>query len=238
VVTVPGVGTHRSLPQYADVAVGGLPVHELAIGMANRRPVASADYRTWAWDVAELIHHTADRLDVPYSNIICLGHSFHGHVAILTGLMTQAGHMVVGAPPLLMGSVLDGMYKYFRDRPSIHAMYEFGYEHSIAHDPDEVGALDALLTDEVATAMHEASIEVFTSPEDMLVSLARQFAEAVTTIGNNVSCEVVEGTYPGHDAMGPEYYRFARQRIEQIVQSETVPPPPPPRHSPPFAPLR
>lgn len=217
VVTFPGVGTHRYLPEYAEAIVGGLAVHQLAIGMANDRAHSAPDLKTWTWDAGTLIRRTAEHQGVPNRNIICIGHSFQAYFAILAGLSAQAGHIAVGAPPIQLGTCIEQVYLHARSQPSNHVLFESVHKQSgIAVDQTQVAVLDSLVNDAATEADQTAAITMFASPHDIFAPGCRDLAAAVAP-KNRLACSVVEGTYPNHVAMGPQYHDFARRYAASVI---------------------
>jgi acetyl esterase/lipase len=215
VVTLPGIGIGRFIPNAGDPALSAVAMNRLAIGMSADRPQRSEELRDWVRDAAELVQHEATELGVDPTDVVCVGHSFQGALALLVGLKAKVGRIIVGAPPVNLGSVLS--------RPSggqpieVQVLYDrLQAASGVVDDPTAAERLDELIVGAARQADHAADLEIFVSRSDMFWAAGETFVASLAD-HPTLRCSLVEATYADHNAMEPAYREYLQEGLRALV---------------------
>lgn len=167
-----------------------------------------------------LIEKVSAELDVPPSRVVCVGTSNAAVLAALTGLAHGAGVVVLGAPPLAMGTLLGNWATVERregGKPMTSAIRLLALAEREG-GPDPVDWMNGLIPSLAAACPHPCKVRIFTSPDDFVFPGIREFFEAQAA-WPNVDVELDLTDAPNHDAVAKEFYTefLVRALYEELV---------------------
>ncbi len=201
--------------------------HRLLLGSDKHTYWGPAQELRGLRTAVRLIGEVADELDVPPERVICFGTSMAAALAALTGLSYGAGRVILGAPPLAMGSLVGSWATQERregGKPMTSAIHLVELARRDG-GPDPVEWLDGLLPSLAADCPHPCRVRLFASPTDFVFPGVEQFYEQRDS-WPNVDVELtVMPDAQNHDAVAKEFYHgFLPQALsEEIVTAEPDP---------------
>lgn len=187
--------------------LGEHKAHRLLLGADEHTYIGPAQEMRGLRTAVRLIDEVASELDVPPERVFCFGTSMAASVAALTGLAYGARALVLGAPPLALGTLLGGWAAEERRtgrRPmasAIHFLELARREGGL----DPVDWLDGLLPSLAAACPRPAKVRLFANPEDWTFPGVNRFFEEQDSF-LNVDVEVELTDAPSHDEVAELFY--------------------------------
>jgi hypothetical protein len=182
--------------------------HRLFIGSDQHTYWGPAQELRGLRTAVRLIEKTADELGVPPERVVCFGTSMAAALAALTGLAYGAGGVILGAPPLAMGTLLGGWATQERregGKPMTSAIRLFALAERDG-GPDPVEWLDGLIPSLAADCPNPCKVRLFASPHDFVFPGVERFYEQRDSFPNvDVEVELLPDA-PTHDAVAKAFY--------------------------------
>lgn len=169
VVGFPGYRTGGAQPSlWLRANLRRLPAHRLLLG-SDVHTYIGPDRQCLGLETAtQLIRETAADLQVPPSRVACFGSSMASVLAAMTGLRFGAGLIALGAPPVMLGSLLSAWAEQER-RPGSNAPVASAARFLAMAgkaEGDPVAWLDGLIFRLASDCPSEATIRVLASELD------------------------------------------------------------------------
>lgn len=200
--------------------IGEQKAHRLFLGADEHTFIGPAQEQRGLRTAVRLIEEVGDELGVPPSRVICFGTSMAASLAALTGLAYGAGSIVLGAPPLALGTLLGNWARHERKtgrRPMTSAIH-FVELARREGGPDPVEWLDGLIPSLASECPHPAKVRLFANPDDWTFPGVNRFYEQRESFPN-VDVEVEWTDAPTHDEVAEAFYGdfFPRALSEELV---------------------
>lgn len=196
--------------------LGDLPCHRMYVGHPPKL-ILGADSGEMRARLATLVSHTANRLGVPKSQIICQGHSFSGSAAVIIGTDVDAGWLFAGAPCVWLGS-----WAYRLANSSAESRVElFDYLFNISgldRDLGRLRGLDHQIIRKLAAAT-DSRLRVFLSPSDTFYREGTWLANELALRKSQCEVSIIVGKYPDHESVQYEYYPYLIEQISRLVST-------------------
>jgi hypothetical protein len=217
-VTCAGIGYGASAPSF-ELMPAGVPAHRLAIGMGANRPLDVPELRQWADAIGRLVRSTAQGFGVPPERTICAGHSYHATFAAIIGLTVGSGHLILGAPPLRLGTWATRLYESTRNPLLGKApLFEYLYEGARLQEPgSDASNLDNFLFDLARESKYEASLRLLVSKSDSFYPEVAEFVDEVAS-NNALDVRLVLADYGTHDDLIEPFYTYASEYVQTLAR--------------------
>ncbi|MCU1621241.1 MAG: hypothetical protein JWL79_86 [Frankiales bacterium] len=216
-VTFPGLCEGRWVRRdYRLHAVGHLPMHRLDIGSDTDLLLGPQGHNSGAELAVEIVQERAAALGIPMSRVVCAGPSFHGSCALYVGFKAGAGHVIVGAPGVRLGSILDSVRANGSGDPAVLRRIEGVVEVPRAWSETRA-MLDSLIIDAALSSQTRTSVEVFASERDvffndsawLVMQLARRTKHSAT---------LTKGDYAHHGVGDEPFHEFLVSRVDALIE--------------------
>jgi pimeloyl-ACP methyl ester carboxylesterase len=188
--------------------------HRLLLGADEHTYIGPAQELRGLRTAVRLIEKTTDELGVAPERVVCFGTSMAATLAALTGLAYGARAIVLGAPPLAIGTLVGAWSNAelrTTDKPMTSARHllELGRRDS-GPDPIEWG--DGLIPSFAAACPRPAKVRLFTNPKDFTFPGVKQFYDERASFPN-VKVELELTGAPSHDAVAKAFYADFLPRV-------------------------
>lgn len=202
------------------------PAHRLLLGSDEHTYWGPAQECRGLRTAVRLLEKVTAELDVPPARVACIGTSNAAVLATLTGLAFGAGVLVLGAPPLAMGTLLGNWATEERrtgGKPMTSAVRLLELAERDG-GPDPVDWLNELVPSLAAKCPHPCKVRILTSSDDFVFpGIDAFFREQAAW--PNVDIELDMTDAPNHDAVAKEFYRefLVRALYEELVATRSSP---------------
>lgn len=187
--------------------IGEHKAHRLLLGADQHTYVGPAQELRGLRTAVRLIEQVADGVGVPPEHVFCFGTSMAASIAALTGLAYGARALILGAPPLALGTLLDGWANEERRtgrRPMTSAIQLLELARR-AGGPDPVEWLDGLIPSLAYACPRSAKVRLFANPEDWTFPGVSRFFDEQESFPN-VEVEVELTDAASHDEVAEAFY--------------------------------
>ena len=159
----------------------------------------------------EVIDAEARRLGVPPANVVTIGTSMAGLLALIVGLSAGAGRILAGGVPVRMGRQLEeagalvGEARQEELTAAIASRVDSGDDRMSEY-------LDELIFELAAAATTPTIIDLFGSPADPTLEAMQELTAALAS-HDHVDCRLTVDDYPRHGAISGPFTAFALQSL-------------------------
>ena len=187
--------------------VGEHKAHRLLLGADEHTYIGPAQELRGLRTAVRLIGEVAGELGVPPERVICFGTSMAASIAALTGLAFGARALVLGAPPLALGTLLGGWAEQERrtGRKPMASAIHFLELARRAGGPGPVEWLDGLIPSLAYACPRSAKVRLFANPEDWTFPGVSRFFDEQESFPN-VEVEVELTDAASHDEVAEAFY--------------------------------
>ena len=201
---------------------GSYKAHRLLLGADEHTYWGPAQEMRGIRTATRLLEQVTTELDVEPARVACIGTSNAAALAALTGLAFGAGVLILGGPPLAMGTLLDG-WATMQRREGGKPMVSAGHLLELARrdgGPDPVDWLNGLIPSLAADCPRPCKVRLFASSEDFVFPGVLEFYKQ-QELWPNVEVELDLSDAKAHDASAKEFYgeflvRAIRQELTDI----------------------
>jgi len=187
--------------------IGEHKAHLLLLGADEHSYVGPAQELRGLRTAVRLIDEVAGELGVAPERVICFGTSMAASVAMLTGLAYGARAIVLGAPPLALGTLLGGWATEERrtGRKPMTSAIQFMELARRDGGPDPVEWLDGLIPSLAFECPRPAKVRLFANPEDWTFPGVSRFFEERESFPNvDVELDLTDAS--SHDKVAEAFY--------------------------------
>lgn len=199
--------------------VSELEAHRLLLGADEHAYLGPARELRGLRTAVRLVEEVTADLEVEPARVICIGTSNAAVLGAMTGLSYGAGVLILGGPPLNMGTLLKQWAAGERRaggkrRASANRLMELS---RLDEGPASIEWLDGLVASLAATCPRPSRVRVLVSPEDFVFPSVNRFYEERHSFPN-VDVELDLTDAPAHDQMAKEFYNhfLARAVAEEL----------------------
>jgi hypothetical protein len=220
IVTFPGLGLDRPTRRdYREHPLDALEVHRLDIGSDTDLLLGPGGHVGGAKLATEVVVEQAAVLGVPRERVICVGPSFHGSCALYVGFAACVGSIIVGAPGVRLGSILDSVRGNGSGEPELVRRLE---RQAGVHAGDweaQKEVLDGLIMEAALACPHPVSVEVFASERDIFYDdsawLVMQLA-----MRSRHKATLTRADYPHHGVLDEPFHGFLVERLRALLSAQ------------------
>jgi hypothetical protein len=194
-------------PMWQRSAVGELKAHRLLLGSDEHTYWGPAQECRGLRTAVRLVEEVTAELEVEPEDVYCIGSSNAGVLALLTGLSYGAGALILGGPPVNLGTLLNRWATVER-REGRKPMSSAGRLLDLARrdgGPDAVEWLDGLIPSLAADCPHPCRVRILATPNDFVFPGINHFYEERFSFPN-VDIELDLTDAETHDDMAKEFY--------------------------------
>lgn len=191
----------------AGTDFGSFRAHRLLLGADEHTYWGPAQETRGIRTAARLLEQVTTELDVAPSRVACIGTSNAAALAALTGLAFGAGVLILGGPPLAMGTLLNGWATVERregGKPMVSASHLLELARREG-GPDPVDWLNGLLPSLAAACPRPCRVRLFASSEDFVFPGVLDFFKQ-QELWPNVEVQLDLSKATTHDASAKEFY--------------------------------
>jgi hypothetical protein len=216
VVGFPGYRTGGAQPSvWLRASLRRLPAHRLLLGSDVDSYLGPGRRCLGLETAAQLIRQTIADLQLPPARVACFGSSMASVLAAITGLRFGAGLVALGAPPVMLGSLLSGWAEQERrpgsNRPVASAA-RFLEVARTADDDDPVAWLDDLIFRLAADCPRDATLRLLASEHDWTYPGIQRLVEHVGGLPRlRISVETTD--IPQHDRIAAAFHSDFLPRV-------------------------
>ena len=209
-VTRPSFGLRRHLE--------GVHAHRLYLGADEHKFIGPRGRLDGLATAVELLSCETEELAVPRDQVVCLGTSMSGVLALLTGLAHGAGRIVVGGAPFRVGTSLHR----FLESEKPWTGKKKGWSPELIelargeNGEDPVEFLDRMIFEAAAACASPCRIDALTSPQDFTAASAHEFAAFAAPMPH-LEVVVHEREFARHGEVGDAFFPFFRSLISPAV---------------------
>ena len=217
------VAAEKSLTIYSTAEIkGSFKAHRLVLGADEHTYWGPAQEMRGIRTAVGLLEQITAELDVSPARVACIGTSNAAALAALTGLAFGAGVLILGGPPLAMGTLLGGWATVERregGKPMVSASHLLGLARRDG-GPDPVDWLNGLLPSLAAECPRPCRVRLFASPHDFVFPGCLEFFQQ-RELWPNVEVELDLSEAETHDASAKEFYdKFLVRAVrEELVMT-------------------
>jgi hypothetical protein len=201
---------------------GSFKAHRLILGADEHTYWGPAQEMRGIRTAVSLLEQVTAELDVAPARVACIGTSNAAVLAALTGLAFGAGVLILGGPPLAMGTLLSGWATVERregGKPMVSASHLLELARRDG-GPDPVDWLNGLLPSLAAACPRPCRVRLFASSHDFVFPGCLEFFQQ-RELWPNVDVELDLSEAETHDASAKEFYdKFLVRAVrEELVMT-------------------